>query len=121
MRLVPDAEIQVRLDALEDAPRSFDWDSGNREKLNKHLLEPGTVESILRLPIVFAGRIVEPRHDEPRWLLLRESEDRRRLALVFTKRGERLRPISCRPMRRRERRIYEEAVQTGTAKHEDTE
>jgi uncharacterized DUF497 family protein len=30
--------------------------------------------------------------------------------LVFTRRGDRLRPISCRPMRRTERQVYEEAI-----------
>ena len=33
----------------------------------------------------------------------------RLLALIFTRRGEQLRPISCRPMRRNERTLYEEA------------
>jgi uncharacterized DUF497 family protein len=33
----------------------------------------------------------------------------RRLALIFTRRSDQLRPISCRPMRRNERRLYDEA------------
>jgi hypothetical protein len=33
----------------------------------------------------------------------------RRLALIFTRRGDRLRPISCRAMRPKERALYEEA------------
>ena len=38
------------------------------------------------------------------------SERGRKLALIFTRRGERLRPVSCRPMRRNERKVYEEAI-----------
>ena len=34
----------------------------------------------------------------------------RRLALIFTRRGDRLRPVSARPMRRKEREVYEEAI-----------
>jgi len=33
----------------------------------------------------------------------------RRLALIFTRRGNRLRAISCRAMHRKERALYEEA------------
>ena len=48
-------------------------------------------------------------HDEARWLLLGETDAERRLALIFTRRGNQLRPISCRPMRRNERRLYDDA------------
>ncbi len=57
----------------------------------------------------FAGRITEPVHDEPRWLALGEDTAGRRLALVFTKCGEQLRPISWRSMRRKEKMLYEKA------------
>jgi uncharacterized DUF497 family protein len=59
--------------------------------------------------VFLAGSIIEPAHDEPHWLLLGETNAGRRLALIFTRRGEMLRPISCRPMRRNERRLYDEA------------
>jgi uncharacterized DUF497 family protein len=73
---------------------------------------PEEVEAILRSPLLFAGRIVEPEHDEPRWLALGESDRGRRLALIFTRRGAHVRAISCRPMRRNERKLYEEAIRT---------
>ena len=50
---------------------------------------------------------------EPRWLLLGETDAGRQLTLIFTRRGNRIRPISCRPMRRNERRLYEEAKLEG--------
>jgi len=65
---------------------------------------------MFRSPIVFAGRVTEPAHDEPRCLVLGESERGRKLALIFSRRRERLRPISCRPMRRNERKVYDEAI-----------
>ncbi len=93
-------------------PESFQWDDGNRLKLAKHRGSEAETESLFRHPYVFAGRVVEPAHDEPRWLVLGRSESGRRWTLIFTKRGERIRPISCRPMRRDERRIYETSVGT---------
>jgi len=65
---------------------------------------------MLRHPALFAGRIAEPAHEEARWLLLGIDDGGRALALVFTRRGRRLRPVSCRPMRRNERRLYGDEV-----------
>jgi uncharacterized DUF497 family protein len=110
MRLAADPEAAVWLDRLRDEPETFDWDRGNRAKLGKHDVTPEEVESILASPSVFAGRVVEPAHDESRWLLLGQSANGRHLTLIFTRRGDRLRTISCRPMRRNERRVYEEAI-----------
>ena len=83
---------------------------GNRPKLEKHQVDEDDVVSMFRSPIVLAGRIIEPAHDEPRWLVLGKSERGQKLALVLTRRGNRVRPVSCRPMRRNERKVYEEAI-----------
>lgn len=90
---------------------SLEWDDGNSLKNTKHGVEPAQVESLFGNPLLLAGRILEPAHDEPRWLALGSDDDGRRLALIFTRRGDRLRPISCRPMRRGERREYEKALE----------
>jgi len=97
------------LAGLTGASEEFDWDDGNRSKGQKHEIEPTEVESLFKRTVFLAGRIIEPAHDEPRWLLLGETDAGRRLALIFTRREERLRPISCRAMRRDERRLYDEA------------
>jgi uncharacterized DUF497 family protein len=110
MKLAADPEAAAWLDRLRDGPDVFDWDRGNRAKLSKHGVTLEEVESILASPGVFAGRLVEPAHDESRWLLLGQSTKGRHLTLIFTRRGDRLRPISCRSMRRKERRVYEEAI-----------
>jgi uncharacterized DUF497 family protein len=93
------------LEALSD----FEWHGGNRSKYGKDRVEPSEVESLFQRTVSLAGRIVEPTHDEPRWLLPGETTAGSRLALIFTRRGDKLRPISCRPMRRNERRLYDEA------------
>ena len=107
MKLSPDSSLDEWLGGLTGAAEQFDWDAGNRNKGDKHGVEPSDVESLFHRTVFLAGRIVEPAHDEPRWLLLGETDARRRLALIFTRRANRLRPISCRPMRRNERRLYD--------------
>lgn len=108
MRFVAD---RVTFDWLLAPPGDpFDWDAGNESKSErKHGVPRVSVEALVRHRFAFAGRIAEPAHGEPRWLLLGEDDDGRKLALVFTRRGARLRPISCRPMRRKEEAIYESA------------
>jgi uncharacterized DUF497 family protein len=89
----------------------MDWDAGNSTKSQaKHGFSTADVESVLRSPVLFAGRIVEPAHEEARYLLLGVTSDGRGAALVFARRGEKLRPISCRPMRKKEKEAYDAAT-----------
>lgn len=45
--------------------------AGNSTKSQtKHGFGTADVESLLDTPVVFVGRIVEPAHEEPRYLLL---------------------------------------------------
>ena len=109
MKLAADPATETWLLGLTGADHEFDWDSGNLTKNRKHGVEPRDVEALIGGDIYFAGRIVEPVHSEPRWLALGEDATGRRLSLVFTRRGDRLRAISCRAMRRKEEALYEEA------------
>ena len=111
MKLAPDAQADAWLRDLEYGPEDFDWDKGNSTKNAKHGVEDDEIESIFSGEFAFAGRIVEPDRGEWRGLALGRSERGRHLALVFTRRADKLRPISCRPMRQEERRLYEEKVQ----------
>jgi hypothetical protein len=44
-----------------------EWDAGNRSKSEaKHGFSIADVDSLLDAPVLFAGRIVEPAHEEPR-------------------------------------------------------
>lgn len=89
----------------------LEWDTGNSMKSQtKHGFHTADVESILGAPLLFAGRIVEPKHDEARYLLLGVTSGGRHAALVFTRRGDKLRPISCRAMRKREKEAYDGAT-----------
>lgn len=115
MRLAADPDAAAWLEAFDGRPEEFEWDDGNRRKNRKHGVEPGDVESLFLGPILFAGRILAPSHPEPRWLLLGKSGPGRNLALIFTRRGRRLRPICCRAMRREERRLYEIAISSPEA------
>ncbi|HSN93342.1 MAG TPA: BrnT family toxin [Anaeromyxobacteraceae bacterium] len=89
----------------------MEWDAGNSTKSQtKHGFRMADVESILEAAVVFAGRIVEPAHDEARYLLLGVTSGGRHAALVFAHRGDRLRPISCRAMREWEKEVYDAAT-----------
>lgn len=92
---------------------NFDWDEGNRLKSRKHGLSCEEIESLFRQGhYIFAGRIIEPAHPEWRGLILGRGDSGLAVALIFTRRGEKLRPISCRPMREGERRFYEASIQS---------
>jgi uncharacterized DUF497 family protein len=109
VKLAQDGSLDEWPGGIAGAAGQLDRDAGNRAKNRKHRVEPSEVESLFHRTVFLAGRIAEPAHDEPRWLLLGETATGRRLALIFTRRGDRLRPISCRAMRRNERRLYDDA------------
>jgi len=111
MKLAEDSGTAEWLQQLSGGQQDFDWDAGNRTKSRKHGVETTDVEGMFQRPTVFLGRIIEPAHDEDRWLLLGQDLRGRRLTLVFARRGDQVRPVSCRPMRRTEKKIYEEAGQ----------
>ena len=107
MKLVADEEIAAW---LAERP-AFQWDPGNSTKSEvKHGYSAQEIESMMDGITLLAGRIIEPDRGEPRWLLLGTSAAGAPLALVFARRGNLLRPISCRAMRKSERRLYGKAV-----------
>jgi uncharacterized DUF497 family protein len=57
-----------------------------------------------------SGLSVEAAHDEARYLLLGVTSGGRHAALVFTRRGDKLRPISCRAMIKTEKEAYDAAT-----------
>ncbi|MBI2070134.1 MAG: BrnT family toxin [Elusimicrobia bacterium] len=111
MKLEPDFAALAWLEKLIPETETFDWDDGNIDKNRKHGIPDEEIESLLNQDeYIFAGEIIKPAHPEWRGLILGQSDEGRFLAL-FTKRGEKLRPISCRLMRKEERRFYEKTVQ----------
>jgi uncharacterized DUF497 family protein len=107
VKLVADPEMAAWLATMP----TMQWDAGNSTKSEaKHGFHAADVESLLGGAMLFAGRIVEPQHEEARYLLLGATSDGRRAALIFARRGEKLRPISCRAMRKKEKEAYDEAT-----------
>lgn len=89
----------------------FDWDEANAPKLlARHRVTTGEVEqAFFHVPLLLA---VDLKHSasEPRYLALGRTADARLLHIVFTIRGDRIRPISARNMNRKERSRYAQAT-----------
>lgn len=88
----------------------FDWDAGNAPKLQeRHGVTVGECEQVFfREPLLVAPDSRHSQHEE-RWAALGRTAGGRSLAIVFTLRGELIRPLSARDMSRKERRHYGEA------------
>ena len=112
MKLFADPTAAHWLQEFVPDPDAFDWDKGNVTKNIKHGYSIDEIESIFwQREYIFAGRITEPSHEEWRGLILGMTDIGRLTALIFTRRGEKVRPISCRAMRENERRLYEKTIQ----------
>lgn len=86
----------------------FDWDAGNLQKnWLKHDVSPFECEQVFfNQPLVVAQ---DEKHSktEIRYYVLGQTDASRRLFLVFTMRGKKIRIISARDMNRKERIIYD--------------
>jgi uncharacterized protein len=94
----------------------FDWDEGNARKNEKHGVTQSEIEQVFfRQPLIVSG---DQKHSsmEQRHHSLGRTERDRYLHVTFTlrERGTLIRPISARPMHRKERAIYEKALEAGT-------
>lgn len=91
----------------------FEWDDGNTRKNEKHgVTQPEIQQIFFRRPLVLSDDLKHS-STEPRYHALGRTEDDRWLHVTFTlrERGTLIRPISARPMHRKERPIYEEALE----------
>jgi uncharacterized protein len=90
----------------------FEWDDGNREKnWFVHQVEwTEAEEAFLSSPIIV---LPDPKHSlaENRLVLLGRTLADRRLVVVFTIRNNRIRVISARDMSKKERKMYDEALE----------
>ena len=106
-RLAADEETAAWLATSHE----FLWDEGNsRKNATKHCVSCAEAESLLERVFVLAGRVVSPIYAEPRWVLFGETDTGKLVTMVFTRRGPRLRAISCRPMGRKERKFYANVI-----------
>ena len=90
----------------------FDWDEGNARKNEKHGVSKAEVEQVfLNAPLIVAD---DQKHSqrEQRFRALGRTDLDRRLHVTFTERGKGtlIRPISARDMSRKERIVYEQAI-----------
>lgn len=86
----------------------FDWDDGNRAKVQTHGLTVPEIEAFFRrMPRVAP----DPAHSgaEARFIAVGRTETGRPAFVAFCWRGARIRPISARYMHDREVRRYEES------------
>jgi uncharacterized DUF497 family protein len=91
----------------------FDWDEGNARKNEKHGVSKAEVEQVfLNAPLIVAEDVKHSQR-EPRFHALGRTDQDRRLHVTFTERENRtlIRPISARDMSRKERDLYEKAIQ----------
>ncbi|HEX5037559.1 MAG TPA: BrnT family toxin [bacterium] len=86
--------------------RGFDWDDANLRKLAKHRVSQEEAEEIFYLaPLIDEGAYEKA--GERRFRCLGMTSVGRLLAAFFTVRRGLIRNISIRPMRKKERMIYE--------------
>ena len=86
----------------------FDWDAGNLQKnWLKHDVSPFECEQVFfNQPLLVAP---DKKHSktESRYYVLGQTDNGRRMFLVFTMRGKKIRVISARDMNRKECSIYD--------------
>jgi uncharacterized DUF497 family protein len=83
----------------------FDWDNGNWPKCGKHGMTKEEVEFVVE----FAATVLPDQFPrEVRWRAIGHTSPgkHRDAFVVFTIRGEKVRPISARPMHRKEFKRY---------------
>ena len=98
------------LDEFFSGLEGFEWDDGNSDKnWHRHAVRQVEAEqTLLNRPLLLALDDKHS-HQEPRFIVLGQTDTQRQLAVVFTVRGTRIRVISARPMSQPERRIYGQA------------
>jgi uncharacterized DUF497 family protein len=88
----------------------FDWDRGNRAKCQKHGLSVALIESLFARPLAIVPSAANS-GDESRFCAVGQTDNGRRVFLVFTLRRKSnrqlIRPISARYMHKKEIESYE--------------
>ena len=85
----------------------FDWDEGNRGKnWEKHGVTDSECEQVFFNQPLFVFADTEHSKEEQCYYVLGRTDERRRLFVVFTPRGDKIRVISAREMTKRERAFY---------------
>lgn len=97
------------MDALEKLSNctGFDWDEGNIEKIwAKHKTSPFECEQVFFNEPLLAQDDIKHSQHENRYYVLGQTDNKRRLFVVFTIRRNLIRVISARDMSIKERQVY---------------
>lgn len=90
-------------------PLFFDWDEGNLEKNWKtHEVHFQECEQVFSNEPIKVFQDKSHSKIEERFLAYGQTNSKRKLAVVFTVRQEKIRVISARDQNKKERRLYEE-------------
>ncbi|KAF0120056.1 MAG: hypothetical protein FD151_1786 [bacterium] len=88
---------------------TFEWDEAKaRENLKKHKVNFDEGKTIFNDPFLLTFPDVESSESEERYINIGLSAKNRVLVLIHTERRGKIRIISCRKAKARERRYYEE-------------
>ncbi len=91
------------------AAEGFDWDQGNVSKnWDKHKVTPAQCEELFFNRPLVVQTVEQHLVSEKRYFALGKTDADRRLFVVFTLRGKKIRVISARDMSRQERKVYRE-------------
>ena len=98
-------------DDLSDAT-GFQWDDGNAGKnWELHQVSQAECEEVFfNRPLLLAPDEAHSQR-EVRYAALGQTNGGRRLSIILTRRGTLIRVISARDMSRRERNVYEQAIE----------
>jgi len=90
----------------------FQWDKGNEQKnWISHQVSRKEQEEVFY--DTKSKRFNDPKHSTPfekRFLLFGKTKQGKKLVIAFTMREEKIRPISARPMKRKEVPMYEKTI-----------
>lgn len=85
VKFIPDEDAAAWLSDFIPDSDNFDWDEGNMFKNFKHGMSPGEVESLFwQRTFLFAGKIVEPLHNEWRGLILGRTNNGQLVSLIHS-------------------------------------
>ena len=90
-------------------------DFSHRLILEKHGVSRAECEQVFFNEPLVVGRDVKHSQEEKRYYVLGITDQGRRIFLVFTMRGNRIRVITARDMSRKERRIYQDVEEEGNS------
>jgi uncharacterized DUF497 family protein len=103
-------------EALEDLFKNitgFEWDKGNEDKnWHTHNVSRTEIEQVFRNEPQVILQDLRHSQTEQRYAILGLTDARRRLLVIFTIRGDKIRPISARDQKKgAERHIYQSVLE----------